>query len=385
MRTSGLLFLFWLLLALCSIPRLRTEIRDHHHRLEHDSWAAYHFVSFVIFFVCTCAMLVLNFFIDKPPRLTKYEVTDKDCPELSATFLSRLVFGWFDGLAWTGFRKPLENEDLWNMKPEDASKEVSPLFMQYWNQTLEKTYKMREVNDVTSTASYKKQSARVDFKTTKTKKIASILPALIKAFGPTFAFGSFLKLGQDLLTFASPQILRLIIGFVGSDEPLWKGIFYASLLFSVAAVQTLFLAQYFNRMFFVGLRIRTALISAIYRKALIISNSARKGSTVGEIVNLMAVDAQRFMDLTTYINMLWSAPLQIGLALFFLWEILGPSVLAGLAVMIILIPVNGVIANQIKTLQIKQMKNKDERVKLMNEVLSGIKVFRIFARIGKQY
>ncbi|XP_055643285.1 multidrug resistance-associated protein 1 isoform X8 [Toxorhynchites rutilus septentrionalis] len=379
MRTSGLLFLFWFLLIVCSIPRFRTEVRSYQSRLEQDSWANYHFVSFMIFFVCSCAMFVLNLFIDKPPQTTKYEVTDKDCPELSATFLSRLVFGWFDKLAWTGFKRPLENEDLWNMKPEDASKEVSPLFMQYWNQTLEKTYKTREVNDVTSTASFKKQSSRVDFKTTKTKKIASILPALVKAFGPTFAFGSFLKLGQDVLTFASPQILRLIITFVGTDEPMWKGIFYAFLLFAVAAVQTLFLAQYFNRMFFVGLRIRTALISAIYRKALIISNSARKTSTVGEIVNLMAVDAQRFMDLTTYINMLWSAPLQIGLALFFLWEILGPSVLAGLAVMIILIPVNGVIANQIKTLQIKQMKNKDERVKLMNEVLSGIKVLKLYA------
>lgn len=95
---------------------------------------------------------------------------------------------------------------------------------------------------------------------------------------------------------------------------------------------------------------------------------------MGEIVNLMAVDAQRFMELTTYLNMIWSAPLQIGLALYFLWQQLGPSVLAGLAVMIILIPVNGVIASRIKTYQIRQMKYKDERVKLMNEVLSGIKV-----------
>ncbi|XP_055548703.1 multidrug resistance-associated protein 1 isoform X7 [Wyeomyia smithii] len=379
MRTSGLLFLFWSLLTICSIPRCRTEVRLHQNRTESDSWAEYHFVSFFIFFFCSCVMLILNFFIDQPPQLTKYEVTEKDCPELSATFPSRLVFGWFDRLAWTGFKRPLVTEDLWNMKPEDASKEVSPLFMKYWNQTLDRTYKTYETNDVTSSASFKKQTSRVDFRTIKTKKIASILPALTKAFGRTFAFGSFLKLGQDLLTFASPQVLRLTIDFVGGDEPLWKGVFYATLLFVVAATQTLFLAQYFNRMFFVGLRIRTALISAIYRKALIISNSARKSTTVGEIVNLMAVDAQRFMDLTTYINMLWSAPLQIGLALFFLWDILGPSVLAGLAVMIILIPVNGVIANRIKTLQIKQMKNKDERVKLMNEVLSGIKVLKLYA------
>lgn len=58
-------------------------------------------------------------------------------------------------------------------------------------------------------------------------------------------------------------------------------------------------------------------------QAIKISNSARKESTVGEIVNLMSVDAQRFMDLTTYLNMLWSAPLQIGLAIYFLYNILG--------------------------------------------------------------
>lgn len=160
---------------------------------------------------------------------------------------------------------------------------------------------------------------------------------------------------------------------------MWKGYFYASMLLLTATVQTLVLSQYFNRMFLVGLRIRTALIAAIYRKALRMSNAARKESTVGEIVNLMSVDAQRFMDLTAYINMLWSAPLQIALALYFLWEILGPSVLAGLAIMIILIPVNGMIANKVKTLQIRQMKSKDERVKLMNEVLNGIKVLKLYA------
>ena len=37
----------------------------------------------------------------------------------------------------------------------------------------------------------------------------------------------------------------------------------------------------------------------------------------------MSVDAQRFMDLTTYLNMLWSAPMQIGLAIYFLYNILG--------------------------------------------------------------
>lgn len=56
-------------------------------------------------------------------------------------------------------------------------------------------------------------------------------------------------------------------------------------------------------------------------QALVITNAAKRSSTVGEVVNLMSVDAQRFMDLTTFLNMLWSAPLQIILALYFLWQV----------------------------------------------------------------
>ena len=82
------------------------------------------------------------------------------------------------------------------------------------------------------------------------------------------------------------------------------------------------------------------------------SNDARKSSTVGEIVNLMSVDAQRLQDVTGYLWMIWSAPLQIVIAVYLLWGILGPSVLAGLAVMILLIPINGVMATLQRKLQV---------------------------------
>ena len=104
------------------------------------------------------------------------------------------------------------------------------------------------------------------------------------------------------------------------------------------------------------------------------SNESRKDTTVGEIVNLMSVDAQRLQDVTGYLWMIWSCPLQIAIAIYMLWGIVGPSALAGLAVMILLIPINGVMATYQRKLQINQMKQKDQRIKLMNEVLNGMKV-----------
>ena len=80
------------------------------------------------------------------------------------------------------------------------------------------------------------------------------------------------------------------------------------------------------------------------------------------------------MDLMTYFQLFWSAPLQIVLSLIFLYLTMGPSIFAGVAVMILLIPVNSIVASINKRLQIKQMSFKDSRVKLINEVLNGIKV-----------
>ncbi len=79
----------------------------------------------------------------------------------------------------------------------------------------------------------------------------------------------------------------------------------------------------------VGMWLRSAIMSIVYNKALLLSNTSRQSSTTGEIVNLMAVDAQRFMDLTSYLHMLWSAPMQIALSLYFLWQEMGISTLAG--------------------------------------------------------
>lgn len=58
-------------------------------------------------------------------------------------------------------------------------------------------------------------------------------------------------------------------------------------------------------------------------QSLRMSNVARKDKTVGEIVTLMSVDAQRFLDLGGLLPMVWSSPIQIILALYFLWDLLG--------------------------------------------------------------
>uniref|UniRef100_A0A4W5KGH1 ABC-type glutathione-S-conjugate transporter n=1 Tax=Hucho hucho TaxID=62062 RepID=A0A4W5KGH1_9TELE len=164
-----------------------------------------------------------------------------------------------------------------------------------------------------------------------------------------------------------------------NSEHCLIGYMYAVLLILVAVFQSLFLQQYFQRCFVLGMKVRTAIMAAVYKKALVVSNDARKESTFGETVNLMSADAQRFNDVINFIHLLWSCPLQIALAIAFLWIELGPAVLAGLAVMVLMVPINGLLANMSKNVQIENMRYKDKRMKIMNEMLNGIKILKLYA------
>ena len=60
---------------------------------------------------------------------------------------------------------------------------------------------------------------------------------------------------------------RLMIQFTQNEtQPDWHGYFYTVLFFLTALIQSLFLHQYFHRAFIIGMRIRTAVIAAVYNK-----------------------------------------------------------------------------------------------------------------------
>jgi ATP-binding cassette subfamily C (CFTR/MRP) protein 1 len=120
-------------------------------------------------------------------------------------------------------------------------------------------------------------------------------------------------------------------------------------------------------------------VVAVYRKALVLSAGERQTRTLGEITNLMSIDAQRLQDLTNYLHALWYSPLQIALALFFLWQQMGASSMGGVAVIVVMIPVTKMVAQWMGTQQKSLMHAKDRRVEVNSEVLSSMKVIKFQA------
>jgi ABC-type multidrug transport system fused ATPase/permease subunit len=119
-------------------------------------------------------------------------------------------------------------------------------------------------------------------------------------------------------------------------------------------------------------------MNLIYQKSLKLCASARKTATVGEMTNLMSVNAQMLADLTMYLNVLWSSPLQIIIAVVLLYQYLGVSAVIGVGFVLVLIPLNIYLSNKIKQVQLTKQSYQDSRIKMMNEVLSGIKVLKLY-------
>ncbi|XP_035225144.1 multidrug resistance-associated protein 1-like [Stegodyphus dumicola] len=391
-HTSGILFIFWVSLTICEIFSYRSAFLQIRNEVQAPNEIS--FVIQMVYFPLLIAELLLSCIADiryrHIPAAAKKD-SKKECPELSASFLSTLLFWWFNDMSILGWKRPLTFKDLWDLNPSNRTDHVSELFEKHYRHTqwmpsvssprlnrdgsIPFAQDSNEKMKVEEEAEFIVRNGYVD----QSKKKISITRALCKTFWAYFLAGSIYKLFYDGLQFVSPILLKLLIAYVTSSDPLWIGILYAVCMFLTGTLQSLLLGNYFHRMFILGMRIRTALVAAIYKKSLILSSSAKKESTIGEIVNLMSVDSQRFMDLMPYLNMVWSAPLQIIVSLALLWNVLGPSALAGLLVMVVLMPLNAFIASEVKKKQVKQMKFKDERVKLVNEVLSGIKVLKLYA------
>uniref|UniRef100_A0A8C6A6P8 Multidrug resistance-associated protein 1 n=1 Tax=Marmota marmota marmota TaxID=9994 RepID=A0A8C6A6P8_MARMA len=357
-QSSGILLVFWLMALLCALTIFRSKIMA---ALKEDAQVdRFRDTTFYVYLVLVLAQLVLSCVLDRAPLFSETINDPNPCPESSASFLSRITFWWITGLMIRGYRQPLEAGDLWSLNKEDTSAQVVPVLVKNWRKEFAKSRRQPVKVAYSSTQDPAKAQggSKVDVneeaealivKSPQKERAPSLFKVLYKTFGPYFLMSFLFKAIHDLMMFAGPEILKLLINFVNDTKaPDWQGYWYTVLLLVSACLQTLVLHQYFHVCFVSGMRIKTAVIGAVYRKV--------------ELIARVGVDGprRRVRPCSLLLN-------------------LGPSVLAGVAVMILMVPFNAVMAMKTKTYQVAHMKSKDNRIKLMNEILNGIKVLKLYA------
>uniref|UniRef100_A0A8C4YJF2 ABC-type glutathione-S-conjugate transporter n=1 Tax=Gopherus evgoodei TaxID=1825980 RepID=A0A8C4YJF2_9SAUR len=340
-------------------------------------------VTSYIYFILLLVEVILFFFTDWPPFFSKTVNDSNPCPELTASFVSKITFWWFSGLVWKGCRQPLQVDDLWSLMKENSSEEIVSQFEREWkkycNRAKQNTESIKYKMDQQSGAGLVETEETQVLLQPEQRQSQPLLKAFWNMFGTYFLLGTLCLVICDVFLFSIPKILSLFLEFITDPEaPNWKGYFYATLLFLLACLQTLFEQRYMYVCLVLGMRLKTAVTGLVYRKILVMSNAARRGATVGEIVNLVCVDVQRLMDLIIYFNGTWLAPIRIIICFVFLWQLLGPSALTAIGVFLILLPLNFVITKKRSHFQEDQMNHKDNRAKLTNAILSDIKIIKLY-------
>nr|QFQ66290.1 putative ATP-binding cassette transporter C [Exophiala pisciphila] len=346
---NGVALFYWVFFILANGVKLRSLVA----RKAFEDRLPY-FITFNVSLALAVLEFILEYFV--PKKQSAYDAlgADDECPYEYADVFSVLTFSWMTPMMRFGYNNFLTQDDLWNLRHRDSTKVTGQLLQDAWELELE-------------------------------KKKPNLWIALARSFGGPYLRGALIKTISDTLAFVQPQLLRLLIQFVESyrsgpvPQPAIRGVAIALAMFATSIGQTAALHQYFQRAFETGMRVKSSLTAMIYSKSLKLSNESRATKSTGDIVTYMSVDQQRLADLAQWGQQLWSAPFQITLCMLSLYQLVGVSCFAGVAAMVVMIPINGFIARFMKKLQLSQMKYKDQRARLMTEILNNMKSIKLYA------
>lgn len=88
-----------------------------------------------------------------------------------------------------------------------------------------------------------------------------------------------------------------------------------------------------------GMKMRVACSSLIYRKSLKLNQTAMGQTTVGQMINLLSNDVNRFDDAGRNFHYIWIAPLETALIMYLMYNILGITAITGFGLLFVFIPI----------------------------------------------
>ncbi|EOB04098.1 Multidrug resistance-associated protein 7, partial [Anas platyrhynchos] len=298
------------------------------------------------------------------------------------SWLSRFFYAWMNPLMERGYQWKLNQpQDVYLLPRQLQAARVCDRFYACWQKKAALHQVEEETVSLTSPIIAPGDgSSDVRDSLHRAQEPVRLFSVLHAVFGLRFYSLGLLKLAGSLLSFSGPLLLNLLVNFMESrQEPLSHGVLYALGLFAGSFLGALLRNQFSHEVNKMTLMVRAAVISAIYRKALRVGGTRLSRFTVGEIVNFMSTDASRLVNFCLSFHEVWSLPFQFAITLYLLYQQVGVAFLGGLALALLLVPINKVIANRIMMSNKEMLQHKDARVKLMTEFLRGIRVIKFYA------
>ncbi|CAI9303496.1 unnamed protein product [Lactuca saligna] len=269
----------------------------------------------------------------------------------NASFFNLLTFSWMGSIISKGNKKPLDLEDVPQLADIDSVKQVFPIL-------LEKVQFLSNGNNQITT-----------FGLTK---------ALIYIVWKEVVITGFLALASSLLSFVGPYLIDTFVRYLnGQKDYKYQGFILVATFFISKVVGCFTQRHWWFKLQQAGIRARSALVAMIYQKGLTISGQSKQGNSSGEMINLMAVDAERVAFYAWHMHDFWLLLVQVGVALALLYKNLGLAAIASLVATIFVLLANLPLGNIQEKIQDDLMKSKDNRMKATSEILRNMRILKL--------
>ncbi|KMQ90611.1 multidrug resistance-associated protein, partial [Lasius niger] len=289
-------------------------------------------------------------------------------PRAGANIISALTFSWILRTFWVGYRRDLEVTDLYTPLKEHTSGILGVKIAKAWEKECE-AYNHR-LEKSARTGSQKKVSE------------PSLLRVIIKVFGvKIMLYGVVLAVMEILLRLLQPIFLGQLLRYYNTQEvDEFHAYMYAIGIILCSAVNVFIVHPYMMGILHMGMKIRVACCSLIYRKTLKLTRTALGETTIGQAVNLLSNDVNRFDISIIFLHYLWVGPLETIVITFFMYYFLdiGISAIIGVASLLAFIPLQGWLGKKSSELRLRTAIRTDERVRLTNEIISGIQAIKMY-------
>ena len=296
--------------------------------------------------------------------------------ESSASLFSLATFTWVDPIILQGYRKDYELADVWDLPTED-------------------------------------KAALILARSRQSQRYYRFTFHLLALHGPDLFLQGLWTACSAIFTFAPTLLLKFLLQYLedrstSSARATWL---YVVLIFVSGLFKAITDGQASWRGTKIAIHLRAVVVGEIFAKSLrrqatidasladpsqklkddpaksrfntsesiVEKEREKKYASVGNITNLMAVDSVKIANIGPYFHLLWaSVPTELIIGITLLYNILGYASIAGLAIMIILIPIKVVVARGFSKVQRKIMSATDARILTTSELLQSIRIIKYF-------
>ncbi|XP_004234191.1 ABC transporter C family member 10 [Solanum lycopersicum] len=273
-------------------------------------------------------------------------------PFAKAGFLNVMSFWWMNPLMKKGKQKTLEDEDIPELREADRAESCYLMFLELLN-------KQKQV-DPSSQPSILKAIVLCHRKELIVSGLFALLKVTTLSAGPLL-LNAFIKVAEGDTAFKNEGFLLVILLFISKN------------------LESLSQRQWYFRCRLIGLKVRSLLTAAIYKKQIRLSNAAKLMHSSGEIMNYVTVDAYRIGEFPFWLHQMWTTSVQLSFALIILFRAVGLATIASLVVIVFTVLCNTPLAKLQHRFQSKLMVAQDDRLKAISEALVNMKVLKLYA------